>query len=91
MIQAIPGVTLRELPQSEICCGSAGVYNIEHTGISLALLEDKMRMVGSTRADTIITANPGCMLQLKAGAKRFLRPMPVMHVVELLDEAYAAR
>ena len=91
MIRAIPGVTLRELPLSEICCGSAGVYNIEHTDISMALLEDKMRMVGSTRADTIVTANPGCMLQLKAGAKRFLRPMPVMHVVELLDEAYSAR
>lgn len=90
MIQAIPGVTLQELPFGEICCGSAGVYNIEHTDISMALLEDKMRMVASTRADTIVTANPGCMLQLQAGARRFLEPMPVMHVVELLDEAYAS-
>lgn len=90
MILAIPGVTLHELPFSEICCGSAGVYNIEHTDISMSLLEDKMRMVASTRADTIVTANPGCMLQLKAGARQFLEPMPVMHVVELLDEAYAA-
>ena len=90
MIQAIPGVVLHELPFSEICCGSAGVYNIEHTDISMSLLEDKMRMVESTRADTIVTANPGCMLQLKAGAQRFLDPMPVLHVVELLDEAYSA-
>ena len=90
MIQAIPGVVLHELPFSEICCGSAGVYNIEHTDISMSLLEDKMRMVESTRADTIVTANPGCMLQLKAGARRFLDPMPVLHVVELLDEAYSA-
>ena len=90
MIEAIPGVTLQELPFSEICCGSAGVYNLEHTDISMSILEDKMRMVESTRADTIVTANPGCMLQLRAGARRFLRPMPVMHVVELLDEAYAA-
>ncbi len=90
IIQAIPGVTLRELPFSEICCGSAGVYNIEHTDISMSLLEDKMRMVDQTEADTIVTANPGCMLQLKAGAREFLRPMPVLHVVELLDEAYAA-
>ena len=90
MIQAIPGVILHELPFSEICCGSAGVYNIEHTDISMSLLEDKMRMVESTRADTIVTANPGCMLQLKAGARRFLDPMPVLHVVELLDEAYSA-
>ena len=90
VIGAIPGVTLRELPFSEICCGSAGVYNIEHTDISMSLLEDKMQMVGTTGADTIVTANPGCMLQLKAGAREFLRPMPVLHVVELLDEAYAA-
>ena len=81
---------MHELPFSEICCGSAGVYNIEHTDISMSLLEDKMRMVASTRADTIVTANPGCMLQLKAGSRQFLQPMPVMHVVELLDEAYAA-
>ncbi len=90
VMQAIPGVKLQELPFSEICCGSAGVYNLEHTDVSMSLLEDKMRMVASTHADTIVTANPGCMLQLQAGARRFLKPMPVLHVVELLDEAYAA-
>jgi len=90
LLQAIPGVKLHELPMSEICCGSAGVYNVEHTDISMSLLEDKMRMIASTRADTIVTANPGCMLQLQAGARRFLRPMPVLHVVELLDQAYSA-
>ena len=90
MIRSVPGVSLRELPFSEICCGSAGVYNIEHTDISMSLLEDKIRMVESTGADTIVTANPGCMLQLQAGARKFHRPMPVLHVVELLDEAYAA-
>lgn len=91
IIEAIPGVTLRELPQSEICCGSAGVYNVEHTDVSMALLEDKMRLVGTTGAEAIVTANPGCMLQLSAGARRFRQAMPVLHVVELLDEAYAAR
>ncbi len=90
LIQSIPGITLRELPFSEICCGSAGVYNIEHTDISMSLLEDKMRMVESTAADTIVTANPGCMLQLQAGTRQLPRPLPVMHVVELLDEAYEA-
>lgn len=90
MIQAIPGVELHELPMSEICCGSAGVYNVEHTDISMSLLEDKMRMIESTRADTIVTANPGCMLQLQAGTRRFSEPLPVLHVVELLDLAYKA-
>lgn len=91
MIRAVPGITLRELPQTEICCGSAGVYNVEHTDMSMALLADKMRNVDATGAEAIITANPGCMLQLQAGTRRFLRPLPVLHVVELLDEAYAAR
>ena len=90
MIQAIPGVRLHELPMSEICCGSAGVYNVEHTDISMSLLEDKMRMIESTRADTIVTANPGCMLQLQAGTRRSSQPLPVLHVVELLDLAYKA-
>ena len=91
MINAIPGITFRELPLSEICCGSAGVYNVEHTDISMSLLEDKMRNVESTGADTIVTANPGCMLQLQAGGRKFSKNQPVLHVVELLDEAYAAR
>jgi glycolate oxidase iron-sulfur subunit len=90
MIQAIPGVRLHELPMSEICCGSAGVYNVEHTDISMALLEDKMRMIESTNADTIVTANPGCMLQLQAGTRGLAQPLPVLHVVELLDLAYKA-
>ena len=90
LLQAIPGVKLHELPMSEICCGSAGVYNVEHTDISMSLLEDKMRMIESTRADMIVTANPGCMLQLEAGTRRFSRPIPVLHVVELLDQAYNA-
>ena len=90
LIEAVPGVTLRELPFSEICCGSAGVYNVEHTEVSMALLDDKMRMIESTGADTIVTANPGCMLQLRAGSSSLPQPLPVLHVVELLDEAYAA-
>ena len=90
MIQAIPGVKLHELPMSEICCGSAGVYNVQHTDISMSLLDDKMRMIESTRADTIVTANPGCMLQLQAGTRRVSSTVPVLHVVELLDQAYRA-
>lgn len=88
LLKAIPGLDFRELPLSEICCGSAGVYNIEHTEMSLGLLQNKMRMADSTGADLIVTANPGCMIQLQAGAKMYGRNQRVMHVVELLDEAY---
>ncbi len=89
LMNAIPGLDFRELPLSELCCGSAGVYNVEHTEMSLELLENKMKMVDSTGADVIVTANPGCMIQLQAGAKIHLRNQRVLHLVELLDEAYA--
>lgn len=88
LLKAIPGLDFRELPLSEICCGSAGVYNIEHTEMSLDLLKNKMRMADSTGAEIIVTANPGCMIQLQAGAKMYGRNQRVLHVVELLDEAY---
>ena len=89
LLKAIPGMDFRELPLSEICCGSAGVYNIEHTEMSLDLLQNKMRMADSTGAEIIVTANPGCMIQLQAGAKMYGRNQRVLHVVELLDEAYS--
>ena len=88
LLKAVPELRFRELPLSEICCGSAGVYNVQHTEMSMALLEKKMRMIESTGADLILTANPGCMLQLEAGGRMFSKSRQVMHVVELLDDAY---
>lgn len=88
LINAIPGVTFRELPLSDICCGSAGIYNVIHNDMAMALLEKKMAHVNSTGANVIVTANPGCMIQLRAGAKLHGSNQPVKHVVELLDEAY---
>ena len=57
--------------------------------MSLDLLQNKMRMADSTGAEIIVTANPGCMIQLQAGAKMYGRNQRVLHVVELLDEAYS--
>lgn len=88
ILSAIPGLRLKELPQAEICCGSAGVYNIVHDEMAASLLEDKMSMVNLTGASIVATANPGCMLQLRAGVERHGNAQRVMHVVELLDEAY---
>ena len=88
MLAAIPDLRFRELPLSEICCGSAGVYNVEHTDMSMALLEKKMKMIETTGADTIVTANPGCLLQLRVGVEKYGKNQRVLHVVELLDEAY---
>jgi glycolate oxidase iron-sulfur subunit len=88
LLRQVPGLTLKEMPMSDLCCGSAGIYNIVHTDMALALLEKKMQAVNSTRADRIVTANPGCMLQLRAGVERHGHGQRVSHVVEVLDEAY---
>ncbi|HWF06985.1 MAG TPA: heterodisulfide reductase-related iron-sulfur binding cluster [Bryobacteraceae bacterium] len=88
LLRAIPGLTFREMPLSDICCGSAGIYNVLHTDLSMKILEKKMGNVALVRADVIATANPGCMLQLEAGVRLWGRGERVVHVIELLDEAY---
>jgi glycolate dehydrogenase iron-sulfur subunit len=67
LIRAVPGVELVEMMRADDCCGSAGVYNVTQTEASMGILDEKMRNVCNTRAQAIITANPGCMLQLRAG------------------------
>jgi glycolate oxidase iron-sulfur subunit len=88
LLKAVPGLMLREMPNSDICCGSAGIYNVLHTDMSMALLEKKMASVKTTPATIIAASNPGCMLQLRAGVEKFGTGQRVMHVVEILDEAY---
>jgi glycolate oxidase iron-sulfur subunit len=88
LLQRVPGLTLKKMRMSDMCCGSAGIYNVVHTDMAMALLEKKMESVNATGAERIATANPGCMLQLRAGVERFGRGQRVSHVVEILDEAY---
>lgn len=88
LLRLVPGLTLREMLLSDLCCGSAGIYNIVHHDMAMSLLERKMDSVNATGADVIVTANPGCMLQLFAGARWMGRNQRVAHVMEILDEAY---
>jgi glycolate dehydrogenase iron-sulfur subunit len=91
LLEAVPGLELVELKEAEICCGSAGIYNVAHNEMAERLLESKMRRVDETGAQIILTANPGCLLQLRAGVRnRAPEGRRVLHVVELLDEAYSA-
>jgi glycolate oxidase iron-sulfur subunit len=90
LMGAIPGLEFREMPGSDICCGSAGIYNIVQNEMAMTLLGRKMTSVNATGAGVIATANPGCLLQLRAGVKLHGNGQRVAHVVELLDEAYAA-
>jgi glycolate oxidase iron-sulfur subunit len=87
LLRAIPGLEFVELPHSEICCGSAGIYNLTQTQTAFDLLEDKMQNAAATRAEIIATANPGCLLQLRAGVQLHHTNQEVLHVVELLDRA----
>ena len=87
LLRAIPGVELVELPFADICCGSAGVYNVTQTTASLDLLAEKMACAKTTNAQIIATANPGCLLQLRAGAKIHQTGQEVLHVIELVDRA----
>jgi len=82
------GATLIELPGADLCCGSAGTYNVTQNELSMQILDEKMREVAGTGAEVLATANVGCILQLRAGVARHGLKMQVKHVVELLDECY---
>ena len=90
LLRAIPGLELVELETPDRCCGSAGIYSFAQREMSLQLLDDKMRDIAATNAPVIATANPGCMMQVEAGLRRHRLPGRVVHVIELLDEAYRA-
>ena len=88
LLSAVPGVTLREMRGSDICCGSAGIYNVQENEMAMQILASKMVSVNATHADIIATANPGCLLQLQAGVRLHGTGQKVMHIVEILDRAY---
>lgn len=88
LLRIIPGVVYREMPMADLCCGSAGIYNVVHNELAMQILQHKMEYVRMTNASVIVTANPGCMLQLRAGACLYGEGQRVAHVVEFLDEAY---
>lgn len=89
LLELIPGLKLREMQSADLCCGSAGVYNIVQTPMAMQILQRKMEFVSQNGASVVATANPGCMLQLAAGVRLFGKGQRVVHVVELLDRAYA--
>jgi glycolate oxidase iron-sulfur subunit len=87
LLQAIPGLELREMAESSLCCGSAGIYNITTPRISRELRTRKLDHAAKTGATTIVTANPGCYLQLQRGLAESGSSVRVQHIVEVLDEA----
>jgi glycolate oxidase iron-sulfur subunit len=86
MLQGIPGLVLKEVPRErDLCCGSAGTYNLLQPDTGRELGERKARAVLDAGAQLLVTANPGCQLQIQASLRRLGRPMPMAHVAEVLD------
>ena len=90
LLKAVPGIEFVELPYSELCCGSAGVYNVTETEASMELLAEKMKYAAGTNAEVIVTTNPGCLLQMRAGADLHKTGQRVLHIMELLDRLTGA-
>jgi glycolate oxidase iron-sulfur subunit len=90
LLAKIPGLALIEMDESSVCCGSAGIYNLTQPEMADRLGKRKAENVKRTRADIVATANPGCALQVASELRACGYDAPVKHVVELLDDAYAA-
>jgi glycolate oxidase iron-sulfur subunit len=88
LLQAIPGLQLREMQESALCCGSAGVYNITQPEMAAQLGARKVDRALDTGAELIVTANPGCAVQLAGELRSRGAGVQVRYIVELLDEAY---
>jgi glycolate oxidase iron-sulfur subunit len=88
LLAQVPGLTVVDLPESDWCCGSAGLYNLTQPEMADRLLRRKVRHIESTAAQAVVTANPGCILQIQAGLRARGLGLPVLHLVEVLDRAY---
>ncbi len=89
LLGQIEGITLLELPEADLCCGSAGTYNLEHPGIAATLGSRKAEHVLDAGAQAVATGNIGCMTQLQRHLKKQGTLLPVFHTVQLLDLAYS--
>ncbi|HEY2074986.1 MAG TPA: heterodisulfide reductase-related iron-sulfur binding cluster, partial [Streptosporangiaceae bacterium] len=85
LLRGVPGLVVAEVADAGTCCGSAGIYNLVQPEAAAELGERKARAVASTGADLLVSANPGCSLQIAQALAAAGKPMPVAHVAEVLD------
>ncbi|MBV8162879.1 MAG: (Fe-S)-binding protein [Candidatus Eremiobacteraeota bacterium] len=88
LLVQIPGLKFVELPNADRCCGAAGVYNLTQPDRSAAILEEKVRDIEATGAQSVVTTNPGCAMQLQAGLAERRLQTRVCHLIEMLDRSY---
>ena len=90
LLKSVPGMTYKEMPEADWCCGAAGSYTFLHHPEATGVLDRKMGNVEKTGADTLATECPACMMHLSYGARKKGLPIQVRHVSQILDQAYAA-
>jgi glycolate dehydrogenase iron-sulfur subunit len=88
LLAQVPGLRVVELKEADWCCGSAGTYNLTQPEMATRLQERKIAHVQATGADAVVTANPGCIIQIAQGLAAKGSPVQVLHIVEILDQAY---
>jgi glycolate oxidase iron-sulfur subunit len=88
LLRSLPGVELVALPNSDWCCGSAGVYNLTHPDMADAQLVGKLDAVASVAPEVVVASNPGCLLHMRRGARERGMTPRFVHLVELLGEAF---
>jgi glycolate oxidase iron-sulfur subunit len=88
MLAQIPGLVLRDLAETEICCGSAGTYNLNQPEMAQRLVRRKIDAITATGAQIVLAANAGCLLQIGREMRRRRLPALLMHPMDLLDLSY---
>jgi len=91
LLRDIPGVSLAEIPDAGTCCGSAGIYNLVQPAAAAELGARKAVSVRATGADLVVSANPGCSLQLAQALAATGQPLPVAHIAEVIDASIMGR
>ena len=88
LLRAIPNLALVDVPEGDMCCGSAGTYNLEQPELAGALGERKARNLLRAQGEAVACGNIGCLIQIRTHLERLGRPLPVMHTLQVLDQAY---
>ena len=88
LLSLVPGLELKELPETEICCGSAGTYNLNQPAMAERLMRRKLENIVSTGARIVLASNAGCLLQIGREVRQRRLPLLVMHPMDLLDLSF---
>jgi glycolate oxidase iron-sulfur subunit len=91
LLESVPGLELVPLPESDMCCGSAGIYNLTQPKMARTLLERKWKNVEATGARIVATGNPGCHAWIAQASRERGNEVEVVHTIELLERAFIVR